>query len=91
MTIDDPVLTILDGVEPWMSFYFEAKSELNTCADMHGVIPWTAILSYAQTYGLDVEQFDDFKRIIRSMEEGVRKAREELNDSKESKSDQSSD
>lgn len=58
-------------VEPRMGFYFAAKRELNTDANDAGVIPWTALKIYADTYGLDVEQFDEFVRIIRAMEAGI--------------------
>lgn len=57
-----------------MSFYFQAKSELNTCVGMGEQIPWTAIRDYAETYGLNVDQLDDLTRKIRAMEEGAREA-----------------
>lgn len=58
-----------------MSFYFQAKAELNTCVDMGGQIPWTAIKAYAEAYGLNVDEMDDLTRNIRAMEEGVRDAK----------------
>lgn len=58
-----------------MMFYFQAKSELNTCVDMGGQIPWTAIKAYAEAYGLHVDQMDDLTRYIRAMEEGVREGK----------------
>lgn len=54
-----------------MQFYFGAMGELKTDAK-NGVIPWTAIRTYAETYGLDLEQFEDLVRYIRAMEEGLR-------------------
>lgn len=63
-----------------MDFYFVAKRELNTCANSQGVIPWTAIRDYAAHYGLSAEETDDFTRIIRAMEEGMREAETKLKD-----------
>lgn len=65
-----------------MQFHFAAKSELNTCAGMNGQIPWTAIRDYGLTYGLTVEEIDDFTRMIRALEEGMREGQEDLDSEK---------
>lgn len=54
---------------PWLRFEFEAFFELVTCANDGGAIPWTAMHSYAQAYGLRSE--DDiyrFTKLIRAMD-----------------------
>lgn len=65
-----------------MGFYFTAKAELNTCVGMGDQIPWTAIKIYADTYGLDVEQFDHLVRIIRAMERGIKGERDKEDEAK---------
>lgn len=55
-----------------MEFYFHAMGELKTDAQTGGAIPWSAMLLYADTYGLDLEEFDQFVRNIRAMEKGIR-------------------
>ncbi len=47
---------------------------------MNGIIPWTAARDYASTYGMDVEEFQDFWDKLRGMEEAVRVARKEIAD-----------
>lgn len=54
-----------------MAFYFDAKAELNSEAVDGGAIPWSAVLLYAETYGLDVEEFDQLLSNIRAMERGI--------------------
>lgn len=65
-----------------MSFYFAAKSDLASDANETGIIPWSSIHLYAQTYGLDVEEFDDLVRYIRAMEKGLHMGREKESEKK---------
>ena len=63
-------------IEPYMGFFFAAKNDLNGDANEAGIIPWTAIHLYAQTYGLDIEEFERLVMLIRAMEDGIREETE---------------
>jgi hypothetical protein len=53
---------------PWLRFEFDAFFELVTCSN-GGFIPWTAIQSYAQAYGIKTEEdLSRFTRLIRAMD-----------------------
>lgn len=63
-----------------MDFYFHAFRDLQTCANMNGQIPWVAAKQYADTYGMNVEEFQDMWSKVRFLEDSIKKANEEVKD-----------
>lgn len=64
--MDGPELSIGD------SFYLQSFRDLNTCRQIGmslGPIPWTAMIQYADRFGLDEDLIDDFIYIMRIMDE----------------------
>lgn len=54
-----------------LEFEYEAFKELNTCrpGDALRSLPWTAISEYALQHGLDADEAEDFRFLMRAMDE----------------------
>jgi hypothetical protein len=54
-----------------LEFEYEAFKELNTCRQGEGLrsLPWTAINEYARQHGLDDDEVEDFRLLMRAMDE----------------------
>lgn len=69
-------LELPDGLKrpalmPGLDFYLSAFNELSTCRPIGmaaGPIPWTAIVAYAQSYGMDEEAEDYLRQMVRALD-----------------------
>ena len=52
-----------------LMFYFQSFLELHSSRIMDGQIPWTAVNDYGQRYNLDELEFEDFRYMIREIDD----------------------
>ncbi len=56
----------------YLESYFEAFQTLSTCRALgtagYGPVPWLAVHSYAQTYGMDLEEMETLWLYVQAMD-----------------------
>jgi len=66
-----------------LQLYWTAFWDLSSCRNTGGMIPWTAVQTWAETYKLDEEVADDLHYLIREMDQAfikLVKVKASLND-----------